>query len=55
LVALLRAVEFWKPIQPVEYNLTVRATDDQDRVQQFEKDRSPFSGVTGFDKITVLP
>lgn len=43
----------WKPSDPDEYDLMVRATDGRGEVQQLEKDRSPFSGVTGFHEITV--
>jgi len=43
----------WKPSAPGEYDLTVRATDGRGELQQLDKDRSPFSGVTGFHQITV--
>ena len=43
----------WKPNEPGEYDLTVRATDGRGEAQQFDRDRSPFSGITGLHKITV--
>jgi DMSO/TMAO reductase YedYZ molybdopterin-dependent catalytic subunit len=43
----------WKPPGPGEYQLSVRATDGTGAVQQIEKNRGPFSGVTGFHRITV--
>ena len=39
------------PEQPGDYMLVVRATDGEGDVQEWEEDRSPFSGVTGFHKI----
>ena len=43
----------WKPAAPGEYQLVVRATDGNGAVQRLEKERGPFSGVTGLHKITV--
>ena len=43
----------WRPDGPDDYTLVVRATDGEGAVQEWEEDRSPFSGVTGFHKITV--
>ncbi len=41
----------WMPEQPGDYTLVVRATDGEGDVQEWEEDRSPFSGATGFHKI----
>jgi DMSO/TMAO reductase YedYZ molybdopterin-dependent catalytic subunit len=43
----------WQPDTADDYTLVVRATDGEGEVQEFEGDRSPFSGVTGFHKIVV--
>jgi DMSO/TMAO reductase YedYZ molybdopterin-dependent catalytic subunit len=43
----------WQPDGADDYTLVVRATDGEGEVQEFEEDRSPFSGVTGFHKIVV--
>ena len=43
----------WMPEQPGDYRLAVRATDGEGDVQEWEPDRSPFSGPTGFHKIVV--
>jgi len=43
----------WLPDGPDDYTLVVRATDGEGAVQEWEEDRSPFSGVTGFHKIAV--
>jgi DMSO/TMAO reductase YedYZ molybdopterin-dependent catalytic subunit len=43
----------WQPDAPGDYTLVVRATDGEDKVQESEEDRSPFSGVTGFHKIII--
>jgi DMSO/TMAO reductase YedYZ molybdopterin-dependent catalytic subunit len=43
----------WMPGQPGDHTLVVRATDGKGKVQEWEPDRSPFSGVTGFHKIVV--
>jgi DMSO/TMAO reductase YedYZ molybdopterin-dependent catalytic subunit len=43
----------WRPDGPDDYTLVVRATDGEGEVQEWEEDRSPFSGVTGFHKIAV--
>ena len=50
------AWSLWKsqmPNQPGDYTLVVRATDGEGNVQEWEEDRSPFSGMTGFHKIVV--
>ena len=50
------AWSLWKskmPNQPGDYTLVVRATDGEGNVQEWEEDRSPFSGATGFHKIVV--
>jgi DMSO/TMAO reductase YedYZ molybdopterin-dependent catalytic subunit len=43
----------WRPDGPDDYVLVVRATDGEGAVQEWEEDRNPFSGVTGFHKIAV--
>jgi DMSO/TMAO reductase YedYZ molybdopterin-dependent catalytic subunit len=43
----------WRPDGPDDYTLVVRATDGEGEVQEWEEDRSPYSGVTGFHKIVV--
>ena len=43
----------WQPDAADDYTLVVRATDGEGEVQEFEEDRSPFSGATGFHKIVV--
>jgi len=43
----------WTPDAPGDYTLVVRATDGEGDVQEWEEDRSPFSGATGFHKIMV--
>src|ERR1700720_3679229 len=43
----------WRPDSPDDHTLVVRATDGEGAVQEWEEDRSPFSGVTGFHKIAV--
>src|SRR6266487_2336974 len=43
----------WMPEQPGDYRLAVPATDGEGDVQEWEPDRSPFSGPTGFHKIVV--
>src|SRR5881227_1190098 len=43
----------WQPDAPDDYTLAVRATDGEGEVQQWEEDRDPYSGVTGFHKIVV--
>jgi len=43
----------WRPDGPDDYALVVRATDGEGAVQEWEEDRNPFSGVTGFHKIAV--
>jgi DMSO/TMAO reductase YedYZ molybdopterin-dependent catalytic subunit len=51
--SLWSAHEGWMPDSPGEYSIVVRATDGEGEVQEWESDRSPFSGATGFHKITV--
>jgi DMSO/TMAO reductase YedYZ molybdopterin-dependent catalytic subunit len=43
----------WRPDSADDYTLVVRATDGEGEVQEWEEDRSPFSGATGFHKIVV--
>src|SRR6266581_3680479 len=43
----------WMPDEPADYTILVRATDGEGGVQEWEEDRSPYSGVTGFHKIVV--
>jgi DMSO/TMAO reductase YedYZ molybdopterin-dependent catalytic subunit len=43
----------WHPDDADDYTLVVRATDGEGAVQEWEEDRSPFSGATGFHKIVV--
>ena len=43
----------WRPDDADDYTLVVRATDGEGAVQEWEEDRSPLSGVTGFHKIVV--
>src|SRR5438094_210286 len=43
----------WRPDDADDFTLVVRATDGEGAVQEWEEDRSPFSGVTGFHKIVV--
>ena len=43
----------WLPEAPGDYTLIVRATDGRGDVQEFQEDRSFFSGVTGFHEIVV--
>jgi DMSO/TMAO reductase YedYZ molybdopterin-dependent catalytic subunit len=43
----------WKPDDADDYTIVVRATDGEGDVQEWEEDRSLFSGVTGFHKIVV--
>jgi DMSO/TMAO reductase YedYZ molybdopterin-dependent catalytic subunit len=43
----------WRPEDEDDYTLVVRATDGEGDVQEWEEDRNPFSGVTGFHKIVV--
>jgi DMSO/TMAO reductase YedYZ molybdopterin-dependent catalytic subunit len=43
----------WAPDEPDDYTLVVRARDGEGEMQEWEPDRSPFSGVTGFHKIVV--
>lgn len=43
----------WRPAEADDYILVVRATDGEGAVQEWEEDRSPFSGATGFHKIVV--
>jgi DMSO/TMAO reductase YedYZ molybdopterin-dependent catalytic subunit len=43
----------WRPEDADDYTLVVRATDGEGALQEWEEDRSPFSGATGFHKIVV--
>ncbi len=43
----------WQPDAADDYIIVVRATDGEGAVQEWEEDRSPYSGVTGFHKIVV--
>ncbi len=43
----------WMPDEPNDHTIVVRATDGEGDAQEWEEDRSPFSGVTGLHKITV--
>jgi len=51
--SLWKASNGWTPKEPGDYTLVVRATDGEGDVQEWESDRSPFSGATGFHKIVV--
>ncbi len=51
--SLWSAHDGWLPDKPDDYTLVVRATDGEGNVQQWEEDRSPYSGATGFHKIVV--
>lgn len=51
--SLWNAHDGWLPEAEGEYTIVVRATDGEGEVQEFEQDRSPFSGATGFHKVTV--
>jgi DMSO/TMAO reductase YedYZ molybdopterin-dependent catalytic subunit len=51
--SLWSAHDGWMPDKPGDYTLVVRATDGEGAVQEWEEDRSPFSGATGFHKIAV--
>jgi len=43
----------WEPDEADDYNLVVRATDGEGKVQEFEEGRAFTSGITGFHKIIV--
>jgi DMSO/TMAO reductase YedYZ molybdopterin-dependent catalytic subunit len=43
----------WTPPAAGDYALVVRATDGDGDVQEWEEDRGPFSGVSGFHKVNV--
>ncbi len=43
----------WQPNQAGDYDLVARATDGTGKVQEIDWNRSFFSGVTGFHKISV--
>ena len=43
----------WVPAAAGDYSLVVRATDGEGDVQEWEEDRSPFSGVAGLHEIFV--
>ena len=51
--SLWSAHDGWTPKGPGDYTVVVRATDGEGGVQQWEEDRSPYSGATGFHKIIV--
>src|SRR5947207_1363004 len=51
--SLWNAPNGWMPDEPGDYTIVVRATDGEGDVQEWESDRSPFSGATGFHKIVV--
>jgi len=51
--SLWKASNGWTPKEPGDYTLVVRATDGEGDVQEWESDRNPFSGATGFHKIVV--
>jgi DMSO/TMAO reductase YedYZ molybdopterin-dependent catalytic subunit len=51
--SLWSAHEGWLPDEAAAYTVVVRATDGEGDVQEWEEDRSPYSGVTGFHKIIV--
>jgi DMSO/TMAO reductase YedYZ molybdopterin-dependent catalytic subunit len=51
--SLWNAHEGWLPDEPGDYTIVVRATDGEGEVQEWEEERSPFSGATGLHKITV--
>src|SRR6266702_1555242 len=51
--SLWSAHEGWLPDDLGDYTIVVRATDGEGAVQEWEEDRSPYSGVTGFHKIVV--
>ncbi len=51
--SLWKVRDGWKPDAPGDYTVVVRATDGEGGVQEWEPDRSPFSGATGFHKIVV--
>ncbi len=51
--SLWSAHDGWMPDEPGDYTLVVRATDGEGDVQEWEQDRGPFSGATGFHKIVV--
>ena len=51
--SLWSAHDGWMPDGPGDYTIVVRATDGEGAVQEWEEDRSPFSGATGFHKIVV--
>lgn len=43
----------WRPADAGDYPLLVRATDGEGKVQEWDPNRSFFSGITGFHKIVV--
>jgi DMSO/TMAO reductase YedYZ molybdopterin-dependent catalytic subunit len=43
----------WRPNEASDYTLVIRATDGEGKVQEIDWNRSFFSGVTGFHKISV--
>jgi DMSO/TMAO reductase YedYZ molybdopterin-dependent catalytic subunit len=51
--SLWRFKDGWRPNELGDRTLVVRATDGEGDLQEWEADRSPFSGATGFHKIKV--
>jgi DMSO/TMAO reductase YedYZ molybdopterin-dependent catalytic subunit len=43
----------WRPNEASDYTLVIRATNSEGKVQEIDWNRSFFSGVTGFHKISV--
>src|SRR5436190_8968603 len=43
----------WEPDEIDDYTLVVRATDGDDKVQEYEENRPFTSGITGFHKVIV--
>src|SRR5437764_903656 len=43
----------WQPDEVDDYTLVVRATDGDDKVQEYEENRPFTSGITGFHKVIV--
>jgi DMSO/TMAO reductase YedYZ molybdopterin-dependent catalytic subunit len=51
--SLWNAHDGWLPDAPGDYIIVARATDGEGTVQEWEPQRSPFSGATGLHKIVV--
>lgn len=51
--SLWSAHDGWTPEEAGDYTVVVRATDGEGNVQEWEEDRNPYSGVTGFHKIVI--